>query len=214
VTDNPEGRVSEQDARRPARALLIVVSAPSGAGKTSLCERLLSTHSDMAYSISCTTRPPRGREQDGREYHFLSEAEFERRLQAGEFLEHAVVHGHRYGTLRRTVAEVLEAGRSVLMDIDVQGAAQIRDRARNAPAGDPIRRGFVDVFISPPSMSALRERLEGRGEDDPQTIDRRLRNAEAEMGRCGEYRYTVVNDDLGRAAAALEEIIARERNSP
>ena len=192
------------------RTLLIVVSAPSGAGKTTLCERLLAGHPDLAYSISCTTRPPRGQEQDGREYYFLTVEEFRRRLANGEFLEHAQVHGHLYGTLRSEVDARLRSGHSVLMDIDVQGAAQIRRALPGLPPDDPIRRGFVDVFIAPPSLEALRQRLVGRGEDDASTIERRLRNAEGEMNRSGEYRHVVVNDRLDRAHAELEAVLAGE----
>jgi guanylate kinase len=197
------------DAAEPVPHL-VVVSAPSGAGKSTLCEMLLSRHPRITYSISCTTRPPRGREQHGREYYFLSREEFERRAAAGEFLEHATVHGCRYGTLRETVLAAMSAGMSVLMDIDVAGAAQIREAVRTAPAESLLRRGFVDVFIAPPSLDILRERLVGRGEDDADVIETRLRNARAEMDRAGEYRYTVVNDVLVDACARLEEILRGE----
>lgn len=192
------------------RALLIVVSAPSGAGKTTLCDRLLAAHPGLAYSVSCTTRSPRGQERHGREYYFLTEGEFRRRLADGEFLEHAEVHGHLYGTLRSEVEARLRAGRSVLMDIDVQGAAQIRAALPCLPPDDPIRRGFVDVFIAPPSLEALRERLTKRGEDAAANIERRLRNAEGEMRRSGEYRHVVVNDRLDWALGELEAVLAAE----
>ena len=136
----------------PGRPLLIVVSAPSGGGKSTLCDRLLASRHDMVYSVSCTTRPPRGREVDGLHYRFLSESEFERRVAAGDFLEHAVVHGARYGTLRHTVEEALRTGRSVLMDIDVQGAAQIRSALAARSVDDPLRSALVDIFIAPPSL--------------------------------------------------------------
>ena len=194
------------------KPLLIVVSAPSGAGKTTLCDRLLAERKDIVYSVSCTTRAPRGREADGVDYSFLSEAEFARRLDAGEFLEHALVHGHRYGTPRHRVLEAMAAGKSVLMDIDVQGAAQIRARVSALPAGDPLRGGFVDIFIEPPSLEALRARLERRGEDSPETIARRLRNAEAEMRRNGEFSHRIVNDDLGAAYARLKGILMQEQD--
>jgi len=190
------------------RPLLLVVSAPSGAGKTTLCDRLLAERPTMAYSVSCTTRAPRGAEKHGTDYHFLSEAEFERRVAAGEFLEFAVVHGHRYGTLRRAVEDALAAGRDVLMDIDVQGAAQIR-RAAFAVNG-PLRRAYVDVFITPPSLEALEERLRNRGEDSPETIARRLQNARGEMARAGEYQYLVINDRLDDATRELSAIVTAE----
>ena len=196
----------------PFCPLLLVVSAPSGAGKTTLCERLRAEFPALTYSVSCTTRAPREGERDGADYHFLSEAEFGRRLEAGEFLEHAEVHGHRYGTLRRTVAEGLAAGRDVLLDIDVQGAAQIRARLAAAAEGDPIRRGYADLFIAPPSLDELRRRLERRGTDARETIERRLQKAGAEMARASEYDYVLVNDDLDRAYGVLRAILVAERH--
>jgi guanylate kinase len=186
------------------KPLLIVVSAPSGAGKTTLCDRLLAGRPDIVYSVSCTTRAPRGDEVDGVDYFFLSSEEFDRRLANGEFLEHAVVHGYQYGTPRQMVLEAMAAGRSVLMDIDVQGAAQIRRRVRETADGDLLKAGFVDIFIEPPSMDDLRRRLEARGEDSPDVIARRLRNAEQEMRRRDEFRFRIVNDDLEAAYRRLK----------
>lgn len=196
---------------RPTRPLLLVVSAPSGAGKTTLCRMLRESDDTVVYSISCTTRAPREGERDGEDYHFLTGAEFERRVEGGEFLEHAEVHGHRYGTLKESVVSGLRDGHDVLMDIDVQGAAQIRTRAGSAEIDPLIRRGFVDVFIVPPSREALRERLRGRGQDAEETIARRLRNAEGELARWAEYRYVVVNDRLEEAFRALCAIRSAER---
>ncbi|MCX7817628.1 MAG: guanylate kinase [Kiritimatiellae bacterium] len=195
----------------PPPPLLIVVSAPSGAGKTTICERLLAAHPQMVYSVSCTTRPPRGAEVNGRDYHFLSSEQFDELLARGEFLEHATVHGHRYGTLRAPVAAALTAGRDVLMDIDVQGAASVRRAAQTAPPGDPIARAFVDIFIVPPSLEELRRRLLRRGTDSAATIAQRLANAQMELARAGEYRHTVVNDDLERAVRDIEHILDVER---
>lgn len=190
------------------RPLLLVVSAPSGAGKTTLCDRLLAGHSGMVYSVSCTTRRPRGAEIDGQDYHFLTGEEFEARVARSEFLEHAQVHGNRYGTLRRTVIEALEAGHDVLMDIDVQGAASIRAAARQDRG--MLRTSFVDVFIAPPSVPALRRRLTQRGEDAPEIIERRLQNAITEMARWMEYQYLIINDDLDLAYAQLDAVVAAE----
>jgi guanylate kinase len=187
---------------------LIVVSAPSGAGKTTLCDRLLAGHPSMVYSISCTTRAPRGDEVDGRDYHFLSPGEFELRASRGEFIEHAVVHGNRYGTLRRTVVETLAAGKDVLMDIDVQGAASIRKAARDGES--ILKNGYLDIFIAPPSLEVLRARLTGRGEDTVEVIERRLKNAMTEMARWREYRYLVINDELDRAYAELCAVVMAE----
>jgi guanylate kinase len=192
------------------RALLIIVSAPSGAGKTTLCQKLRAEFPELVYSISCTTRAPRGKEQDGREYHFLSEAEFLKRVGQGAFLEHALVHGNRYGTLRQAVADALAAGQSVLMDIDVQGAAQIREYVRKAAGDDPIRRAFVDIFIEPPSMEALQGRIEGRGENRAEDTQRRLKNAAEEMRHRFDYRHRVVNDVLEDAYVALRAVIETE----
>lgn len=197
-------------SNKPARPLLVVVAAPSGAGKSTLCDRLLSERPDMAYSVSCTTRAPRGREQDGVDYHFLSRAEFDQRVARGEFLEHALVHGHAYGTLRRTVTEALAAGRGIIMDIDVQGARQIRALLPALPAADPIRRGYTDIFILPPSREELRRRLVGRGEDTTAAIERRLANADGELAAASEFRHRIVNDDLEQAYAELKAILERE----
>ncbi len=193
------------------RPLLIVVSAPSGAGKSTLCDLLLAEFEDMVYSISCTTRAPRGAEVDGRDYFFLTKEEFDRRIKNGEFIEHAVVHGNKYGTLRKAVCDALEKGKSVLMDIDVQGADQIRKYVTSAPGDDLLKNAFLDIFIAPPSLAALRERLERRGEDSSETIERRMRNAEGEMACKSAYRYVVVNDDLNRAESELKNIIIAEQ---
>ena len=191
--------------------LLIVVSAPSGAGKTTLCNRLRAELPELVYSVSCTTRAPRGQEIDGEDYFFLTPDEFERRVHAGEFLEHATVHGNRYGTLEKTVRSAMAAGHSVLMDIDVQGAAQIRAHVAMLESADPLRVGFVDIFIEPPSLDALRRRLEGRAEDAPEVIERRLRQAAGEMACRGQYRHRVVNDDLNRAYAEFRACVLAER---
>jgi len=189
------------------KPLLIVVSAPSGAGKTTLCDRLLQFYPEITYSISCTTREPRGVEEDGEDYYFLTKPEFAKRVAAGEFLEHARVHGFEYGTLKKPVYAAFAEGHCVLMDIDVEGAAQVRAHVATLPLTDPMRAGFVDIFIRPPSIEALRERLEARGEDDNATIARRLRNAGEELARAGEFRYHVVNDDLEIAYRELSGII-------
>jgi guanylate kinase len=191
--------------------LLVVVSAPSGAGKSTLCGRLLAEDTTLAYSVSCTTRAPRGAERDGEQYHFMAVDEFERLVADGAFLEHAKVHGNYYGTLARTLSEELAAGRSVLMDIDVQGAAQIRDAVAHLDEDDPLRRGFLDIFISPPSIKELSARLHGRGEDSDEVIAQRLTNAQAEMDQASCYRHVVVNDDLEVALDELRAILAQAR---
>ena len=183
--------------------LFLVLTAPSGAGKSTLVRMLRDEFPSVVYSVSCTTRAPRGEERDGVAYHFLSDEECDRRGAAGEFLEHAVVHGHQYGTLRSAVEGPLAEGRWVVMDIDVAGAAQVREIVGRMPAESPVRRGFLDLFIDVPSMEELRRRLEKRGEDAPEVIETRLRNAEGERARKGEFAAVVVNDDLARAYAEL-----------
>lgn len=195
----------------PPPPLLIVISSPSGGGKTTICKRLLAAHPAMVYSVSCTTRPPRAAELHGRDYHFLTPEQFEEHANRGAFLEHAIVHGHRYGTLRAPVAEALEAGRDVLMDIDVQGAATVRRTVRERPRNDPIYRALVDIFLRPPSIEELRRRLVQRGTDSPATVERRLAHAQAELAQAVEYQYVIVNDDLDQAIAEIEQILDCER---
>jgi guanylate kinase len=192
--------------------MLIVVSAPSGAGKTTLCDRLIREHADMVYSVSCTTRLPRVGEVDGSSYHFLSTEEFNARAQSGEFLEHAEVHGNWYGTLRATVHTAMAQGHDVLMDIDVQGADQIRRALALAPSDDVLRQAYVDIFIAPPSMRDLQLRLWGRGKDDEGVIERRLSQAQAELACWRQYQYIIVNDRLDDSYRTLESIIFAERH--
>jgi len=193
-------------------ALLVVMSGPSGTGKTTLCDRLVEEFADMSYSVSCTTRTPRDGEIDGEDYHFLDADRFNRQVAAGDFLEYAEVFGCMYGTLRRTVFDALDAGRDVLMDIDVQGAEQIRRHVEGAPVEDRLRQAFVDIFIAPPSYQVLEDRLRGRGKDARDTIERRLRMAEEEMSRSKDYRYLVVNDTLDTSYEILRSIIVAEHH--
>lgn len=184
------------------RGLLLVISSPSGAGKTSLSRKLVEAEPDLTLSISATTRKAREGERDGREYHFTSASDFDARVAAGEFLEWAEVHEHRYGTPRAAVAALLADGRDVLFDIDWQGAEQIR---RAMP--DDI----VGVFILPPSMKVLAERLKGRASDAPDVIERRLGRAKGEIAKWEAYDYVVVNGDFDRAYAELVHIYHAER---
>ena len=167
--------------------ILFVISAPSGGGKSTLL-KMLSQEPDFVYSVSCTTRAPRPGEVNGRDYHFLSVAEFEKRIAAGEFIEHAHVHGNHYGTLRQTVRDNLGSGLDVLMDVDTQGAAQIR-----ANADGQLHAALVDIFLMPPSMDELRRRLLKRATETPEQLDIRLRNAKTEMAEWRDYRYTMVS---------------------
>ena len=184
------------------------MSAPSGCGKSTLIDMLLQEYPDLQYSISCTTRKPRGDEEDGIDYHFLTTDRFRELLAEGAFLEHAEVHGNYYGTLRQPIVDVLNEGNSMILDIDVVGAAKVRHQVmHHLPPDDPLRAGYMDIFINPPSMDALRARLEGRGTDAPDVIERRLANAEGEMARAGEYMFQVTNDELAVAYKRLCDLI-------
>ena len=187
------------------RGILFVVSAPSGAGKSTLCAGLRRTP-DFVYSISCTTRAPRPGEVDGEDYHFLAAEDFLQRRSKGEFLEHAEVHGNFYGTLRQPVIERMEAGTDVLIDIDIQGAAQIR------ACEDPmIRESLADVFILPPSLDELRHRLEKRGTETTEQIDLRIRNAAREMEHWKCYRYTILSGATEEDLQRFRSIMQAER---
>ncbi len=192
--------------KRPT-PLFIVVSAPSGCGKSTLIDMLLQEYHDLQYSISCTTRPIRGSEEDGIDYYFMKEARFRELIAEGAFLEYAEVHGNLYGTLKRPVEEVLAEGNSMILDIDVAGAERVRSYVRGLPPGDPLRVGYMDVFVNPPDMQALRERLERRGTDAAEVIERRLANAAGEMARAHEYMYQITNDDLGMAYRRLCDLM-------
>ena len=189
------------------KPLFIVISAPSGCGKTTLIDMLLQEYSDIVYSVSCTTRAPRGEEEDGVDYHFKTVERFEELIAEDAFIEHARVHGNYYGTLREPIESALREGCSVILDIDVQGAAKVREYVRALPDSDPMKAGYVDIFILPPSMEELRSRLVGRGTDSPEAVEKRLENAEGEIARAGEYMFRVTNDDLGMAYRRLCDLI-------
>ncbi|MBQ3672249.1 MAG: guanylate kinase [Kiritimatiellae bacterium] len=189
------------------KPLFLVMSAPSGCGKSTLIDMLLQEYHDIVYSISCTTRAPRGEEEDGLDYHFLTRARFEELIAANAFIEYAKVHDNYYGTLKSPIEEVLAEGNSMILDIDVQGAAKVRDYVQKLPNNDPLKIGYVDVFILPPSMEELRRRLEGRGTDAPAVIEKRLANAEGEIARADEYMFKVTNDDLSMAYKRLCDLI-------
>ena len=189
------------------KPLFIVISAPSGCGKTTLIDMLLQEYSDIVYSVSCTTRAPRGEEEDGVDYHFKTVERFEELIAEDAFIEHARVHGNYYGTLREPIESALREGSSAILDIDVQGAAKVREYVRALPDSNPMKAGYVDIFILPPSMEELRSRLVGRGTDSPEAVEKRLENAEGEIARAGEYMFRVTNDDLGMAYRRLCDLI-------
>jgi len=183
---------------------LLVITAPSGAGKSTLVSRLRAGLAEIDFSVSYTTRTPRGGEQNGREYYFISTAEFEQMRERNEFLEYALVHNHYYGTHRGWVLQALESGKDIVLDIDVQGAEQVHRMMPQA----------VLIFIMPPSFTALSDRLHNRGLDCQEVIDARLRVAADEVARCREFNYVIVNDDLEAATASLIAIARAERHRP
>jgi guanylate kinase len=185
--------------------ILLVVSGPSGSGKTTLCRRLADER-EAHYSISCTTRSPRPGEKDGEDYHFLSIGAFQSRLAAGEFLEHALVHGNHYGTLRSEVLGYLAAGTDVVMDIDVQGAAQVRDCVDPA-----VVHSRVDLFVMPPSEHELHARLAGRGTDSEETIALRMKNALEEMRHWPEYTYRLLSSTREEDYMRFKALVVAER---
>jgi guanylate kinase len=187
----------------PRRGLLVILSSPSGAGKTTLARRLMAKDADMRFSVSATTRAPRPGEADGREYWFLAREAFEAAARHGDMLEHAEVFGHLYGSPRGPIEADLAAGRDVLLDIDWQGGQQVRNSA--------LGRDVVSVFILPPSIAELDRRLRARGQDAPEVIAGRMAKSQAEISHWAEYDYVLVNDDLDRAEAALATILAAER---
>lgn len=184
------------------RGLLLVLSSPSGAGKTTLSRRLLASDGNLELSISVTTRKPRPGERDGRDYHFIDEAEFVRRRDAGELLEWARVFDHLYGTPRLPVEETLARGSDVLFDIDWQGAQQLQEK---------LPLDLVRVFVLPPSAKVLEQRLRARAQDDEATVTRRMADAAAEISHWAEYDYVVVNADLEASVAGLRAILTAER---
>ena len=189
--------------RTPRRGVLLIVASPSGAGKTSLCRRLMADHGELQLSISMTTRPIRPGEVDGRDYNFVSHEEFQRLIEQDAFLEWADVHGQKYGSPRGPIDRALAEGRDVLFDIDWQGAAEV---ARKRPE-DAVR-----VFILPPSLAELRRRLVTRSQDAPEVIEQRIRNAKGEIEHCDMFDYVFVNDDFDRSYAELAHIYHAERS--
>ncbi|MGQ0751484.1 MAG: guanylate kinase [Betaproteobacteria bacterium] len=180
---------------------LFIVSAPSGAGKTSLVKALLASEPEVKLSISHTTRPPRPGEEDGRDYHFVSANRFEGLLRAQDFLESAVIYGNRYGTSRTWIREQMECGHDVLLEIDWQGAQQVRR----------LVQGTVSIFILPPSLEALEQRLKSRSQDPHEVIARRLAAAREEIAHLREFDYVIINKDFNRAALELASIVRAER---
>ena len=196
--NNGLGRRVVKQASGGSRGRLFVIAAPSGTGKTSLVKALMGKVPTLGFSVSHTTRKPRPNEVDGRDYHFVDAAAFRRMVAAGGFLEHATVFDNSYGTSQAAVEGALARGQDLLLEIDWQGAAQVRERLPEA----------IDVFILPPSRAALEARLRSRGTDSPEVIARRLRDSVTELSHWAEFRYVIVNDRFEAALADLERIVA------
>jgi guanylate kinase len=183
------------------RGLLIVISGPSGAGKGTICKRFLERNTEVALSVSATTRTPRKGEVDGINYHFVSKDEFKMRIQDDDFLEYAEVYDNFYGTPRSNVEELLESGRDVILEIDIQGALKVKENAQDG----------VFVFILPPSMSELKQRIINRGSETKESLMKRFKSAYQEINFVSKYNYAVVNDKVDIAVEKLEAIIAAEK---
>jgi guanylate kinase len=188
--------------------LLLIISAPSGGGKTTLSQQLLSANPNTVRAVTCTTRQPRPGEKDGVDYYFLDPADFLKRVQAGNFLEHATVYGNSYGTLKAEVLGKLRQGRDVLLNVDVQGAASIRDRAED---DEELKLALVTVFLAPPSLAVLEERLKGRNQDSASSIQKRLSVARHEIAQWKHFDYLIISSTIPEDLAKLQGIVTAEK---
>jgi len=221
-TQNPEVRIqkpkksgtrSEAPASRPPQRpssspLLIVISAPSGGGKTTLCQQLLAKHSEMSRAITCTTRPPRAGERDGIDYYFLDSNSFLKRVQAGHFLEHATVYGNSYGTLKSEVLDKLRQGKDVLLNVDVQGAATICEKASE---DSELKRSLVTVFLMPATLAELEARLKKRGTDSASALQKRLSVVRQEISQRKNFDYLIISTSIAEDLRRMESILEAER---
>ncbi len=191
-----------------SNSLLIVLSAPSGGGKTTLCEQMLKANPNMSRAVTCTTRAPRDGEKDGVDYYFLSAEDFLKRVQAGNFLEHATVYGNSYGTLKSEVLGKLRAGKDVLLAVDVQGAAAIRAQAEEDPE---LARALVQVFLTPESLVVLEQRLKKRGKDTPDAIRKRLAVAKQEIAQWKHFGYLLISTSVRADVRRMQAIYDAEQ---
>ena len=190
--------------------IALIVSGPSGSGKSSISREVMKRHPEVAFSISCTTRPPRSGERNGVDYHFLSLEEFRKKIEAGEFIEYAQVHGNFYGTLKSEVEKRVTQGIDVILDIDVQGAAKVHELCRES---EIFRDAAEFVFVAPPSHAELERRLRGRGTDAEEVILKRLENSKLEISHWGEYSYLLINDEFEEAVRKFDALLAAFRMS-
>ena len=207
--ESRESRVEGQSPKAVGGGpLLILISAPSGGGKTTLCQQLLAARLDMTRAITCTTRALRPGEKNGVDYYFFGPPEFERRVQAGEFIEHATVFGRSYGILRSELLDKLRCGRDVLLNVDVQGAATIRDRALADPE---LKRALVTVFLTPPSIAVLNERLKKRAADAPEEIQKRLGIARKEIAQWKKFDYLLISSTIQEDLRRMQVLVEAEK---
>jgi len=204
-TEPASSRLLHADSSPP---VLFVLSAPSGAGKTTLCNQVLKTRPNLTRAITCTTRPPRPGEKEGVDYFFLEAGDFLKRVQAGNFLEHATVYGNSYGTLKSEVLAKLRSGRDVLLNIDVQGANAIRAAALEDPE---LRRALVNVFLAVPSLDVLEKRLRKRGQDSPAAIQKRLGVARQELAQAKNFDYVIISSTVAEDLRRMEAVIDAEK---
>jgi guanylate kinase len=210
ISSAPREKPSESPSKNMALGspLLILISAPSGGGKTTLCERLLAARPSMSRAVTCTTRPPRRGEQDGVDYYFLNAESFLKRVQAGNFLEHATVYGNSYGTLKSEVLGKMRQGQDVLLNVDVQGAATIRERAG---ADAELGGALVSIFLTPPSLTVLEQRLRKRGTDSAAAIQKRLAVARQEIAQWKHFDYLLLSDTIEQDVARALSIVEAEK---
>ncbi len=206
-----QSRMENQTKTVPTTSpLLVLVSAPSGGGKTTVCQQLLAARPQMTRAVTCTTRPAREGEQDGVDYYFLDASSFLKRVQAGNFLEHATVYGHSYGILKAEVLGKLRQGKDVLLTVDVQGAATIREKTQEDPE---LKRALVSVFLTPPSLAILEERLRKRGSDSPAVIQKRLGLAKQEIAQWKHFDYLLLSSSIAEDLRRMLAIVEAEQMS-
>jgi guanylate kinase len=203
---NAESRESKVENK--ASPVLIAISAPSGGGKTTLCQQLLATNPNLTRAVTCTTRPPRNGEKDGVDYDFIDPAAFQKRVQAGEFLEHATVYGNNYGNLKSEVLGKLRAGKDVVLSVDVQGVATIRAKADQDAE---LKRALITVFLTPASLKILEQRLRKRGTDSEEVIQKRLHVARQEIAEWKHFDYLIISTTIGEDLRRMQVILEAER---